>query len=71
MNNLQIYHDLEVVLHKEEVMNISMTSRYALNLMIDLAEHDTGMPVRLREIAQRQDVSERYLERIISLLHRA
>lgn len=52
-------------------MNISITSRYALNLMIDLAEHDAGMPIRLREIAQRQEVSERYLEKIIALLHRA
>ena len=57
--------------YKEEVMRITTKGRYALNLMIDLADHNTGVPIRLRDIAQRQGISEKYLEKIISLLHRA
>ncbi|MGI6715758.1 MAG: RrF2 family transcriptional regulator [Eubacteriales bacterium] len=52
-------------------MLISTKGRYALRVMIDLAEHDNGEYIPLTEIAQRQDISEKYLESIISILSKA
>ncbi len=52
-------------------MRISTKGRYAIRLMIDLGMHDTGDPVRLKDVARRQEVSEKYLEQIISVLHKA
>lgn len=52
-------------------MKISTKGRYALRLMVDLAKYNTGEPVSLKDIAKRQDVSEKYLEQIISLLNKA
>ncbi|MDD4124669.1 MAG: RrF2 family transcriptional regulator [Eubacteriales bacterium] len=52
-------------------MLISTKGRYALRVMIDLAEHDSGEYIPLNEIAQRQDISEKYLESIISVLSKA
>jgi Rrf2 family protein len=52
-------------------MKISTKGRYALMLMLDLATYDTGEPVRLREVAKRQQISEKYLEQIISILNKA
>ena len=52
-------------------MKISTKGRYALRLMLDLAIHDTGEPVRIRDIAARQEISEKYLEQIISILNKA
>lgn len=40
-------------------------------LMLDLATYNTGEPVRLREVAKRQQISEKYLEQIISILNKA
>lgn len=39
--------------------------------MLDLAEHNTGEVVRMKSIAERQNISEKYLEQIISILNRA
>ncbi|WP_313530501.1 RrF2 family transcriptional regulator [Anaerotignum sp.] len=50
-------------------MMISTKGRYALRVMIDLAEH-SGDYVPLKEIAERQDISEKYLEIIIKSLVR-
>ncbi|MBR1711260.1 MAG: Rrf2 family transcriptional regulator [Clostridia bacterium] len=50
---------------------ISTKGRYALVMMVDLAEHDGTVPVCVREIAQRQDISGKYMEQIISVLIRA
>ena len=50
---------------------ISTRGRYALRLMIDIAENSNGNFVRLDEIAKRQDVSEKYLDSIVVLLTRA
>ena len=47
-------------------MLISTKGRYALRVMIDLAEHQTDGYIPLKEVAQRQDISEKYLETIIS-----
>lgn len=52
-------------------MLISTRGRYALRVMIDLAEHQSGGYVPLKVIAQRQEISEKYLETIIKLLVRA
>lgn len=52
-------------------MKISTKGRYALRLMLDLAIRDTGEPVRIRDIAARQEISEKYLEQIISVLNKA
>ena len=52
-------------------MKISTKGRYALRLMLDLAIYDTGEPVRIRDIAARQEISEKYLEQIISILNKA
>lgn len=52
-------------------MKISTKGRYALRLMLDLALNDAGKPVRIREIAKRQEISDKYLEQIISILNKA
>ncbi len=52
-------------------MKISTKGRYALRLMLDLASNDQKEPIRIKEIAQRQNISVKYLEQIISGLSRA
>jgi len=52
------------------MMLVSTRGRYALRVMIDLAEHDGGY-ITLRDIAARQEISEKYLESIISILVKA
>ena len=52
-------------------MLISTKGRYALRVMVDLAEHQSEGFIPLKEIARRQDISEKYLESIIKLLVRA
>ena len=49
-------------------MMISTKGRYALRVMIDLAEHQTEGYIPLKEIAQRQEISEKYLESILKIL---
>ena len=51
-------------------MMISTKGRYALRVMIDLAEHQTEGYIPLKEIAQRQEISEKYLESILKSLVR-
>ena len=51
-------------------MLISTKGRYSLRVMIDLAEHQADGYIPLRTIAERQDVSEKYLESIAKLLVR-
>ena len=53
----------------EQGMKISTKGRYALRLMLDLAVYDTGDPIRIRDIAARQQISEKYLEQIIAILN--
>ena len=52
-------------------MKISTKGRYALRVMIDLAVHREEGLIPLHEIAERQDITVKYLEQIISLLSRA
>ena len=49
-------------------MKISTKGRYAVRMMIDLAAYDQGTPVKVKDIAKRQDISEKYLEGIIKIL---
>lgn len=52
-------------------MKISTKGRYALRLMIDLATNDDGNPIRIKDVAKRQNISDKYLEQIISVLNKA
>ena len=52
-------------------MLISTKGRYALRVMVDLAEHQGEGFIPLKIIAQRQEISEKYLESIIRLLVKA
>ena len=52
-------------------MLISTKGRYALRVMIDLAEHQTDEFISLKGIAVRQEISEKYLESIIRMLVKA
>ena len=52
-------------------MLISTKGRYALRVMIDLAEHQSDEFISLKGIAQRQEISEKYLESIIRMLVKA
>lgn len=50
------------------MMLISTRGRYVLRVMIDLAEHGDKRFVPLKEVAERQDISLKYLERIMPVL---
>lgn len=52
-------------------MKISTKGRYALRLMLDLALAPPGAPIPLRDVAARQDISDKYLEQIVTPLSRA
>ena len=47
---------------------ISTRGRYALRVMIDIAEHSGGDFVPMKEVAARQEISLKYIERIMPLL---
>ena len=49
-------------------MMVSTKGRYALRVMIDLAEHNTRDYIPLADIAKRQEISEKYLESIVGVL---
>lgn len=52
-------------------MLVSTKGRYALRVMIDLSEHTGDGYLPLRDIARRQNISEKYLESILALLVRS
>lgn len=52
-------------------MKISTKGRYAVRVMLDLAVHNTGEHIKVKQIAERQGISEKYLEQIIAVLNRA
>ena len=49
-------------------MMISTRGRYALRVLIDLAEHNDGKYIPMKEVAERQELSLKYLERILPIL---
>ena len=57
MSNIEVNH-----------MRISTKGRYALRMLLDLAEHRESGFVALKDIAERQDISKKYLEQIIPML---
>lgn len=52
-------------------MKISTKGRYALRVMIDLALNSNGKYVTAKEISERQEISNKYLEQIIAMLNKA
>lgn len=52
-------------------MKISTKGRYALRLMLDLAIYGNEKFVKIKDIAKRQSLSDKYLEQIITILSRA
>ena len=51
-------------------MRISTKGRYALRMLVDLAEHREAGFVSLKEIAERQGISRKYLEQIIQIFNK-
>lgn len=49
-------------------MMVSTRGRYALRVMIDLAEHSNGRYMAMKSVAERQEISLKYLEKILRLL---
>ena len=49
-------------------MKISTRGRYAIRVLLDLSEHDTGEYIPLNDVAKRQGISEKYLEAIVAML---
>ena len=47
---------------------VSTRGRYALRVMIDLAEHSTGKYIPMKSVAERQEISLKYMEKILRLL---
>lgn len=52
-------------------MKISTKGRYALRMLIDLAEHEGDGFIALKDIAERQSISKKYLEQIVPILSRS
>ena len=52
-------------------MRVSTKGRYALRIMADLAEHDSGEYIRLKDISKRQNITLKYMEQIMPMLIRA
>ena len=52
-------------------MKISTKGRYAMRMMVDLAEHNSGGFVSLKDIAERQGISKKYLEQIVPVLNKS
>ena len=49
-------------------MKLSTKGKYGLRALIDLAQYSEDSPVSITSIARRQDISERYLEQLMSKL---
>ena len=52
-------------------MIVSTKGRYALRVMIDIAEHHTDERTPLKEIAERQNISQKYIESIMTMLSKS
>ena len=52
-------------------MKISTKGRYALRMLLDLAEHRSEGYIALKDIAERQGISKKYLEQIVPILNRS
>ncbi len=52
-------------------MKLSTKGRYALRMLLDLAEHQGDGYVALKDIAKRQEVSKKYLEQIVPVFNKS
>ncbi len=52
-------------------MKISTKGRYALRMLLDLAEHQNEGYIALKDIAERQNISKKYLEQIVAIFNRS
>ncbi len=52
-------------------MKVSTRGRYAIRFLLDLAMNDIGQPVRMKDVAKRQEISDKYLEQVVSLLQKS
>lgn len=52
-------------------MKISTKGRYALRVLLDLAEHREEGYIALKDVAERQNISKKYLEQIVPVLNRS
>ena len=52
-------------------MLISSRGQYAIRILLDLALHENGEAINVKTIAQRQDLSEKYMEQILSVLQKS
>lgn len=52
-------------------MKISTKGRYALRMLLDLAEHQNDGFISLKDIAERQNISKKYLEQIVPVLNKS
>ena len=50
-------------------LKISTKGRYALRLMIYIAANSNGKPISIKDVAKNEDISDKYLEQIISILN--
>lgn len=64
------YYSFYSIIYMVKKMKISTKGRYALAIMIDLATHNDGSFVSLKDISLRQGISMKYLEQIISKLNK-
>ena len=69
--HIRKYSKMVGIKMKVRPMKISTKGRYALRIMIDLAMHLDKDPIRVKDIANRQNISEKYLEQIIALFNKA
>ena len=56
---------------KEKLAMISTRGRYSIRILLDLAEHNTGAYIPIKDVAARQDISLKYIERIMPPLKAA
>lgn len=55
----------------KSIMKLSTRTRYAVRAIIELAQHEVNRPLQLKIIAQRQDISVKYLEQLMAVLRSA
>ena len=52
-------------------MLISSRGQYAIRILLDLAIHENGSAINVKTIPERQELSEKYMEQILSVLQKA
>ena len=52
-------------------MKVTTKGRYALRIMVDLAQQQSGVYIPIKDVSERQGISEKYAEMIVGLLNKA